>query len=69
MRSEPARLGGISLVFAGIPSRWDEKFVIWTCTGGPARQGGIDFSLKRMRMFWNSFQIRFQNRYDEYYQI
>ena len=47
MRNEPARLGGISLDFAG----------------------GIDFSLKRMRMFWNSFQIRFQNGYDEYYQI
>ena len=35
----------------------------------PAQQGGIDFSLKRMRMFWNSFQIRFQNGYYQYYQI
>ena len=26
MRSEPARLGGISLDFAGIPPRWDENF-------------------------------------------
>ena len=26
MRSEPARLGGISLEFAGIPPRWDENF-------------------------------------------
>ena len=26
MRSEPARLGGISLDFAGITSRWDENF-------------------------------------------
>ena len=26
MRSEPARLGGISLDFAGIPSKWDENF-------------------------------------------
>ena len=25
MRSEPARLGGISLDFAGIPPRWDEN--------------------------------------------
>ena len=25
MRSEPARLGGISLGFAGIPPRWDEN--------------------------------------------
>ena len=24
MRNEPARLGGISLDFAGIPPRWDE---------------------------------------------
>ena len=26
MRSEPARLGGISLDFAGIPARLDENF-------------------------------------------
>ena len=26
MKSEPARLGGISLDFAGIPPRWDENF-------------------------------------------
>ena len=26
MRSEPARLGGTSLDFAGIPPRWDENF-------------------------------------------
>ena len=26
MRSEPARLGGISLDFARIPPRWDENF-------------------------------------------
>ena len=26
MRSEPARLGGISLDFAGIPPRWGENF-------------------------------------------
>ena len=26
MRSEPARLGGISLDFAGISPRWDEHF-------------------------------------------
>ena len=25
MRSEPARLGGISLDFAGIPRGWDEN--------------------------------------------
>ena len=62
MRSELARLGGISLDFAEIPPRWDEHVMnIWTCAGGPTQQGGIDFSLKRMRMFWNYFQIRFQN--------
>ena len=26
MRSEPARLGGISLDFAGISPNWDENF-------------------------------------------
>ena len=26
MRSEPDRLGGISLDFAGTPIRWDENF-------------------------------------------
>ena len=26
MRSEPVRLGGIPIDFAGIPSRWDENF-------------------------------------------
>ena len=26
MRSEPTRLGGISLAFARIPPRWDENF-------------------------------------------
>ena len=70
MRSELARLGGISLDFAEIPPRWDEHVMnIWTCAGGPTQQGGIDFSLKRMRMFWNYFQIRFQNGYDQYYEI
>ena len=27
MRSEPARLGGISLDFAGIPPSWDQNFL------------------------------------------
>ena len=26
MRSEPARLGGISLDLAGVPARWSENF-------------------------------------------
>ena len=26
MRIEPARLGGISIDFAGIPPRWEENF-------------------------------------------
>ena len=26
MRSEPARLGGISLDFSGIPLRWEDNF-------------------------------------------
>ena len=36
MRSKPARLGGISLDFAGISPRRDENFPY---EGGPARQG------------------------------
>ena len=42
MRSEPARLGGISLDFVGISPRRDENFPY---EGGPARQGEIEFSL------------------------
>ena len=61
MRSELARLGGISLDFAEIPPRWDEHVMnIWTCAGGPTQQGGIDFSLKRIRMFWNFSKFDFK---------
>ena len=42
MRSEPACLGGISLDFARILPRRDENF---SYISGPARQGGIEFSL------------------------
>ena len=49
MRSEPASLGGISLDFAGIQPRWDENLSYEHVeVGQPA---GIDFSLKRMRIF------------------
>ena len=65
MRSKPSHLGGISLDFAGIPPRWDENL---SYEHEPARHSGIDFSLKRMHMFLNSFQIWFENGYDEYYQ-
>ena len=59
MRSEPAHLGGISLDFAGIPPKWNENLSYeHVQVGQPGKQGG--FSLRRMRMFWNSFQIRFQ---------
>ena len=51
MRSELARLGWISLDFAGIPPRWDKNLSYEHVAGGPARQGGIDFSLKRMCIF------------------
>ena len=39
MRSEPARLGAISLDFAGIPPRRDERFPYEQA----ARQGEIEF--------------------------
>ena len=35
MRSEPARLGGISLDFARIPPRWDENFPYEHAQVGP----------------------------------
>ena len=70
MRSEPACLGGVSLDFARIPPRWEENLSYeHVHAGGLAQQGGIDFSLKCMHMFWNSFQIWFQTGYNKYYQI
>ena len=38
MWSEPARLGGISFDFAGIPPRWDENFP-YTQVGQPGKVG------------------------------
>ena len=52
MRSEPARLNGISIDFAGISHRW-------TPAGGPATKGGIDFSVMRMYMFCFRILSRF----------
>ena len=46
MRSEPARLSGISLDFAGIPPRWDENFPYEHAqVGQPARWDSIFFNL------------------------
>ena len=45
MRIEPARLGGISLDFAGIPPRWDENF--------PYEHGQVG-------IFFNQFCFTFQ---------
>ena len=40
MRSEPARLGGISLAFAGIPPRWDENLLYENVQAGqPGKVG------------------------------
>ena len=40
MRSEPARLGGISLDFAEIPPRWDENFPYeYAQVGQPGKVG------------------------------
>ena len=55
MRSEPARLGGISLDFVGIPPRWDENFPYEQAQASrPARQGGVECSLK-------VYQCKFEN--------
>ena len=43
MRSEPARIGGISLDFAGMPPRWDENFPYESSQVG--QRAGIAFSL------------------------
>ena len=40
MRSEPARLGGISVDFARIPLRWDEDFPYeYAQVGQPGKVG------------------------------
>ena len=49
MRSESARLGGISLDFAGIPPRRDENFPY---EHAMARQGGIEFFLISFVLFF-----------------
>ena len=52
MRSEPARLGGISLDFAGIPTRWEENFPYEHAqVGQPGKVGSI---------FFNQFCFTFQ---------
>ena len=53
MRSEPARLGEISLDFAEIPPRRDEKFSMWALASVPARQDVIEFSLSSFVLFLN----------------
>ena len=54
MRSEPARLGGISLDFTGIPPRRDENFP-YEHAGGPARWGEIEFSLISFVLFFKCY--------------
>ena len=42
MRSEPARLGGISIDFVGIPPRWDENLSYeYVQVGHPGKVGKI----------------------------
>ena len=52
MRSEPARLGGISLDFAGIPPRWDENFPYEHAQVGQPGKGDV--------IFFNQFCFAFQ---------
>ena len=40
MTSEPARLGGISVEFAGVPPRWDENFLYEQALVGQADKMG-----------------------------
>ena len=43
MSSEPARLGGISFDFAGIPPRWDENFPYEQAQVGQLGKVGYSF--------------------------
>ena len=43
MKSEPARLGGISLYFAGIPPRLDKKFPYEHAQVGQPGKVGFSF--------------------------
>ena len=52
MRSEPARLGGISLDFAGIPPRRDENF--------PYEHAQVGQPGKADRVFFNQLCFVFQ---------
>ena len=52
MRSEPARLGGISLDFAGIPPSWDENF--------PYEHAQVGHPGKCDSIFYSQFCFTFQ---------
>ena len=53
MRTEPAREGGISLDFAGIPPTWYENFPKESARVGQSRkQGGIEFSMINLCFFF-----------------
>ena len=51
MRSEPARLGGISLDFAGIPSGRDKNFPYKHAQGGQPGKVGQSFLLSALFCF------------------
>ena len=52
MKSEPARLGGISLDFTMIPPRWDENF--------PYEHAHVGQPARRDRIFFNHCCFAFQ---------
>ena len=53
MRGEPARLGGISLDFAGIPPRIDENFPYNHVQVGQPGKVGLCGSFRRAALFVN----------------
>ena len=68
MRSEPARLSGISIDFSRIPPKWDEYFSYehagWA---SQAKWDRVFCNAHVYILFWNSFPIRFQHDYYEYH--
>ena len=58
-------VGGISLDFAGITPNWNENLPYEHTQVGQSRKVEYYF-LMYMFMFWNYFQIWFQNVYDVY---
>ena len=68
MRSEPAHLGGISLDFAGIPTKWNENLSYEHVQVGQPGKADRFFS-KAHAYVLEFFPNSISNWLDEYYQI